>query len=323
MGSNVRRITITTYVRHSRPSAATPQTPKKAARPPYNLFRRIIESSDEELEDKVIELTDSSDDDALVVRNTPRAKTAVRTKTPTFSPPPPPPPDLDLDDLRPIHDESIIVLYVFLSLSSKVACLTVESDEPRSARRPILIGSTKQSTSKASKLNDKGSSSAKGTSASPNKASSSSNPGSSSVASTPAGRRLTGKPPATPRSNSKKAQQLAKQKKLYEYAQEIFTELNESVFKEGLPIDTKLNWNNRLLTTAGRAKFHRYVLDKAPFTILSNSRCSSREGVQTTEIELAEKILDCEGNQLIHSTLQRSPRSFFLLHRTNPKHFIS
>jgi len=320
VGSNVRRITITTYVRHSRPSAATPQTPKKAARPPYNLFRRIIESSDEELEDKVIELTDSSDDDALVVRNTPRAKTAVRTKTPTFSPPPP---DLDLDDLPPIHDESIIVLYVFLSLSSKVACLTVESDEPRSARRPILIGSTKQSTSKASKLNDKGSSSAKGTSASPNKASSSSNPGSSSVASTPAGRRLTGKPPATPRSNSKKAQQLAKQKKLYEYAQEIFTELNESVFKEGLPVDTKLNWNNRLLTTAGRAKFHRYVLDKAPPTILSNSRCSSREGVQTTEIELAEKILDCEGNQLIHSTLQRSPRSFFLLHRTNPKHFIS
>jgi len=47
---------------------------------------------------------------------------------------------------------------------------------------------------------------------------------------------------------------------------------------------SKLHWNKRLLTTAGRAKWHR-----------------SRDGVQTTEIELAEKILDC--NERIRNTL--------------------
>ncbi|KAF8060981.1 SprT-like family-domain-containing protein [Lyophyllum atratum] len=57
-----------------------------------------------------------------------------------------------------------------------------------------------------------------------------------------------------------------------------------SVFKNGVPKDTKLNWSKRLLTTAGKARWHR-----------------SREGVQTTEIELAEKILDCD--ERIRNTL--------------------
>ncbi|RXW18447.1 hypothetical protein EST38_g7416 [Candolleomyces aberdarensis] len=64
------------------------------------------------------------------------------------------------------------------------------------------------------------------------------------------------------------------QAQLHSYAASFFRELNLTVFKSGLPVDTKLNWNKRLLTTAGRAKWHR-----------------SRDGVQTSEIELAEKIL--------------------------------
>jgi len=45
-----------------------------------------------------------------------------------------------------------------------------------------------------------------------------------------------------------------------------------------------MNWNKRLLTTAGRAKWHR-----------------SRDGVHTTEIELATKILDSD--ERIRNTL--------------------
>jgi hypothetical protein len=57
---------------------------------------------------------------------------------------------------------------------------------------------------------------------------------------------------------SKKALEKAEESRRQEYAQELFTELNASVFKNKLPQDTKLNWNKRLLTTAGRAKYRRY-----------------------------------------------------------------
>ncbi|KAG1755052.1 SprT-like family-domain-containing protein [Suillus paluster] len=69
-----------------------------------------------------------------------------------------------------------------------------------------------------------------------------------------------------------KAEEQARREK---YAEMLFEELNSTIFNDGLPRETKLNWNKRLLTTAGRARWHR-----------------SRDGVQTTEIELAAKILD-------------------------------
>ncbi|KAG1885658.1 SprT-like family-domain-containing protein [Suillus subluteus] len=78
-----------------------------------------------------------------------------------------------------------------------------------------------------------------------------------------------------------KAEEQARREK---YAAQLFEELNSTIFKNGLPRETKLNWNKRLLTTAGRAKWHR-----------------SRDGAQTTEIELAAKILDCD--ERIRNTL--------------------
>ncbi|OJA18812.1 hypothetical protein AZE42_00861 [Rhizopogon vesiculosus] len=69
-----------------------------------------------------------------------------------------------------------------------------------------------------------------------------------------------------------KAEEQARREK---YAEKLFAELNSTIFDDGLPRETKLNWNKRLLTTAGRARWHK-----------------SRDGVQTTEIELAAKILD-------------------------------
>ena len=68
--------------------------------------------------------------------------------------------------------------------------------------------------------------------------------------------------PSTPRGSgisSKRAQAAAEQKELEEYAQQFFDDLNSTVFVNGLPPDTKLVWNARLLTTAGRARWHKYV----------------------------------------------------------------
>ncbi|KAL5495646.1 hypothetical protein ACEPAI_1109 [Sanghuangporus weigelae] len=83
---------------------------------------------------------------------------------------------------------------------------------------------------------------------------------------------------------TKKVLQQEKQAQLAAYAQALFDELNTSVFMNRLPKDTPLIWNNRLLATAGRAKWHR------------DSR-----GVVTTYIELATKVLDCE--ERIRNTL--------------------
>ncbi|KAH9993362.1 SprT-like family-domain-containing protein [Russula vinacea] len=90
-------------------------------------------------------------------------------------------------------------------------------------------------------------------------------------------------PAKTPRT-SKKALALAEQGERATYAQSLFEELNRSVFAGGLPVETTLIWSNRLLTTAGRARWHR-----------------SKEGVHTTSIELATKILDCK--ERIRNTL--------------------
>ncbi|KAF9243905.1 SprT-like family-domain-containing protein, partial [Melanogaster broomeanus] len=82
----------------------------------------------------------------------------------------------------------------------------------------------------------------------------------------------------------KKARIAEDQARRERYATDLFAELNHDVFGGGLPQDTKLEWNKRLLTTAGRARWHR-----------------SRDGVHTTGIELAAKILDC--NERIRNTL--------------------
>jgi hypothetical protein len=65
-------------------------------------------------------------------------------------------------------------------------------------------------------------------------------------------------PAKTPRT-SKKALALAEQAERATYAQSLFDELNRGVFAGGLPVETTLLWSNRLLTTAGRARWHRCV----------------------------------------------------------------
>lgn len=130
--------------------------------------------------------------------------------------------------------------------------LALPSDEPKSAKKPLRVG-TKDKT---------------GSTPTPNKSSNNSEminknrkPSSSSgvqVALTPL--RIESLPASSPkalRSPSKKAQQTVEQQRRHDYAQQLFEDLNASVFKGGLPHSTTLNWNKRLLTTAGRAKWHR------------------------------------------------------------------
>ncbi|KAF4623161.1 hypothetical protein D9613_002031 [Agrocybe pediades] len=224
-----------------RPKVVSSRTPRSTKR----YYRsRIIESSEEDSEPEIIDLSDSSDDAPI---SSP-TKSSVQSSMPPGS------------ENESLLDDSIIIF-----------------DEPRSARKPlrVALSSTTEeppgaSHPKASPLTDLNVN--------------------HSVPLTPVKRKvapvlrkqITSDVPDTPRSRSKKAQKEAEQKRLHDYAQQLFNDLNLSVFKQGLPVETKLNWNKRLLTTAGRAKFHR-----------------SRDGVQTTEIELAEKILDCEATWVI------------------------
>lgn len=63
------------------------------------------------------------------------------------------------------------------------------------------------------------------------------------------------KPRRTP--GGQKALVAAELERRVAYAHELFVELNHTVFKGGLPADTQLIWSKRLLTTAGRARWHR------------------------------------------------------------------
>lgn len=105
-------------------------------------------------------------------------------------------------------------------------------------------------------------------------------------------------PAKTPRT-SKKALALAEQAERAAYAQSLFDELNRGVFAGGLPDETTLIWSNRLLTTAGRARWHRSVRSFLSHLLFDCDLLSrSKEGVHTTSIELATKILDSKGKRV-------------------------
>lgn len=59
---------------------------------------------------------------------------------------------------------------------------------------------------------------------------------------------------------SKKALQAAEQTRREAYAEQLFKDLNTTVFDGGLPESTQLKWSNRLLTTAGRARWRKSVI---------------------------------------------------------------
>jgi hypothetical protein len=76
---------------------------------------------------------------------------------------------------------------------------------------------------------------------------------------------------------TKKALEEAELARREQYARELFHELNASVFGNKLPSETALIWNKRMQTTAGKANWKRTELG------------------EMTRIDLAVKVLDCDG----------------------------
>ncbi len=77
-----------------------------------------------------------------------------------------------------------------------------------------------------------------------------------SNSSSPAPSKLASKAPRM----TKKALLQLELKRRKAYAEAFFKELNDAVFGGGIPAETKLEWNKRLLTTAGRAHWHKCVM---------------------------------------------------------------
>lgn len=242
------------------PALVTFETPKRR-----NFLRsRIVQSSDSESEEEavqvqtaILELSDSSDEIEFVQ---PKPATKSATKTPDSANPHIPETNRSEDE----DDGAIFILNEPKGSSKPTRTPKKTPQGTLNTQADIQLGVDKHPNFEQTAPST------------PNKSVSDIPP----APSHPSSRQ---KPSGTPRSG-KKVLLAAEQEKRHEYAVSLFNDLNRTVFKNGLPEDTKLNWNKRLLTTAGRAKWHR-----------------SREGVQTAEIELAEKILDCE--ERIRNTL--------------------
>ncbi|KAH9836599.1 SprT-like family-domain-containing protein [Rhodofomes roseus] len=73
---------------------------------------------------------------------------------------------------------------------------------------------------------------------------------------------------------SQRALEAAELQRRTTYARTFFEEMNREIFGCGLPSKTELKWNKRMTSTAGKASWHK-----------------TRDGAQTTQIELAVKIL--------------------------------
>ncbi|KIM67098.1 hypothetical protein SCLCIDRAFT_223183 [Scleroderma citrinum Foug A] len=77
---------------------------------------------------------------------------------------------------------------------------------------------------------------------------------------------------STPSKLSKKAREAKEQARREQYAADLFVQLNGTVFDGRLPKETKLEWNKRLLTTAGRARWHRWALHDTSHPLHANKR---------------------------------------------------
>ncbi|KAK7468505.1 hypothetical protein VKT23_003011 [Stygiomarasmius scandens] len=209
--------------------------------------RRVVESSDSEDDSprqEVIELSDS--DNTSPELEPPRQEEAKLRAPTTLSL------YADDDDDEPYYrrDEAILVL-----------------DEPKSHRKTMRITheSIVDSPTPSSPRKHPQPKAATTSVISSNVTSSIFTPSKSGAASTSTS-------PMKKRTSAK-AKREERLNELKEYAEKLYDELNQKIFGKKLP-DAPLQWNTRLLTTAGKAQWHR-----------------SREGIETSSIQLATKIL--------------------------------
>ncbi|KAF4605645.1 hypothetical protein EYR40_004433 [Pleurotus pulmonarius] len=217
---------------------------------------------------EVIELSDSSPEASPRVRKKPQGSPSKKGKLPLF-----------IDDSEESSDDDGAIMTFDEPPSArkplklpleKFSTLDINDTPPSSPKKRKVVSATRRDATLVETPTTSTSTSVKSTSTS----TSTSTPSSISVTRT--GLQAT--------RVTKKAQAAADLTKRKNYAEDLFKELNALVFDRKLPPSTQLTWSKRLTTTAGRAKWHK-----------------SAAGVHTTEIELAEKILDCE--ERIRNTL--------------------
>ncbi|KAH7881287.1 SprT-like family-domain-containing protein [Lentinula edodes] len=221
----------------------------------YRPSRRVIESSDSEIAkdnvNEIIELTDSDEDSpSNFSSRSPFKPTHIfrSLKIPLYA-------DSDHSDSSspsPLHDEGILVL-----------------DDSRNRRKPFLLRNDREEGCS--------------TSLTPQRVVAGRINVAVDVRLTPASAAAMSPSKRQPRMG-KKAEATAKLERLKTYALNRFADLNEKVFDNKIPDTTKIEWNCRFTTTAGKASYRR-----------------DREGVTHSKIELAIKILDEE--QRIDRTL--------------------
>ena len=199
------------------------------------------------------------------------------------------------------HQSTLVAMNPLLFCNSNFSVillsnlLTLPSDEPKSAKTPLRVGTKNKARSTPNKSGNHSEMISNGR-----------KPPSPSAANLLFPLRIEPPPASSPkaRSSSKKTQQTVEQQRRHDYAQQLFDDLNGSIFKGGLPNNTALNWNKRLLTTAGRARWHRWVDIAYQFSLFYGRKYSAKDGIETTQIELAEKILDRNGLSLFVEALR-------------------
>ncbi|KAE9409378.1 hypothetical protein BT96DRAFT_591338 [Gymnopus androsaceus JB14] len=239
-------------------SSATPAVPKSSSKisRKFGPSRRVIESSDSEDADEhnvaaneVIELTD--DDEPAPINlplpsrsRSPSKPSGVHRHRNLYA-------DLDDTDLddsdasppSPLRDAAVLVL----------------NDPPRSQCKPIPL------------LDNKGEGSS-----TPRRINAGTVRVTIDVQVTPVSAASLSPSKRQPRTG-KKAEAAAKLERLKTYALNRFSDLNEKVFDNKIPTTTKIEWNNRFTSTAGKASYRR-----------------DTEGIVHSKIELGIKVLDAE-----------------------------
>ncbi|KAJ3973261.1 SprT-like family-domain-containing protein [Lentinula raphanica] len=249
---NTRKNTVSaTPVTMPSPTTTTTRIAKLSTK--YRPSRKVIESSDEEAaadhENEIIELTD---DDEQSPGNSPlRSPTKVKTiyrqpKLPLYADSE----NSDSSSPSPLNDEALLIL-----------------DDSRNRRKPFPLRNNRMEGSSTPPTPQRGAGSISGRVKMNITV---------DVQLTPVSATAMSPSRRQPRTG-KKAEAVAKLERLKNYALNRFADLNERVFDNRIPTTTKIEWNCRFTSTAGKASYRR-----------------DKDGVSHTKIELAVKILDEE-----------------------------
>lgn len=211
----------------------------------YRPSRRVIESSDSEIAEdnvnEIIELTDSDEDSpSNFSSRSPFKPTHIfrSPKIPLYA-------DSDHSDSSspsPLHDEGILVLYEICFSNDIFWLMFIDRDDSRNRRKPFPLRNDREEGCS--------------TSLTPQRVVAGRINVAVDVRLTPVSAAAMSPSRRQPRMG-KKAEATAKLERLKTYALDRFADLNEKVFNNNIPDTTKIEWNCRFTTTAGKASYRR------------------------------------------------------------------